>query len=80
MPYETIEDLPADLKDSMPEGARRIFVAAYRSAMSDGLNEEDARQVGFNSLRNMYVRNANGQWEPKPEEITGNPTGAMSGS
>lgn len=80
MPYETIEDLPAELKDSMPEGARRIFVAAYQSAMSDGLNEEEARQVGFNSLRNMYVQNENGQWEQKPEEISGNQTGTMSGA
>jgi cation transport regulator len=80
MPYDTIEDLPAEMKESLPEGARRIFVAAVKSATSDGLDEEEARQVGWNSVRNIYVQDASGQWKPKPEPSAGGPQGTMSGS
>jgi cation transport regulator ChaB len=78
--YETIEDLPDEMKGSMPEGARQIFIAAFKSARADGLGDDEAKQVGFNSLRNMYVQGADGRWEPKPEPRTGNPTGTLSGS
>ncbi len=80
MAYEKLEDLPNEIRENLPEGGQRIFMAAFKSASSDGLNEQEATEVGWNSVRNIYVQGPDGRWQQKPEPNAGNPTGAMSGA
>lgn len=63
MAYETIEQLPESVKSQLPQGAQQIFVAAFNSASSDGISEETASEIAWNSVRNQYEQNSEGQWQ-----------------
>ncbi|WP_013320726.1 ChaB family protein [Gloeothece verrucosa] len=70
MAYETVEQIPNDVREKLPEGAQNIFRAAFNSASEDGLNEQEATQVAWNSIRVSYVQGEDGKWQPRPEEKT----------
>ncbi|MBE9129565.1 MULTISPECIES: ChaB family protein [unclassified Coleofasciculus] len=81
MPFQTLEELPNDVKEKLPQGAQQIFQAAYNSASRDGLNDEQARQVAWNSVKNSYEEGEGGQWHHKAEGGAGSSyTGTMPGS
>lgn len=65
MSYENIEQLPNEIKENMPQGAQQIFLAAYKAASSDGINEEGAIQLAWNSVRNSYEQGEDGKWDHK---------------
>lgn len=75
----SMEQLPAEAKD-LPQGAQQIFVTAYNSASSDGMDDTAATEVAWNSVKNSYEKSADG-WQRKPEggTDTENPSGTMSG-
>ncbi|ACK68982.1 ChaB family protein [Gloeothece citriformis PCC 7424] len=78
MAYETLEQLPNEVKEKLPQGAQQVFKAAFNSATEDGVNEQDATQIAWNSVRISYQQGSNGQWEPKPQPTTDNaPIGNM---
>ena len=74
MPYETIQELPEEIKQRLPQGAQQIFIAAFNSASSDGISEDGAYQVAWNSIKSEYEEGKNGQWISKSEGGTGNST------
>ena len=81
MPYETIQELPEDLKQRLPQGAQQIFMAAFNSASSDGISEDGARQIAWNSLKSQYHEGEDGKWQVNPEGGAGtNPVGTMPAS
>ncbi|MBZ8179572.1 cation transport regulator ChaB [Oscillatoria salina IIICB1] len=56
-------------------------MAAFNSASSDGMSEESAREVAWNSVKNSYERGEDGQWHHKDKGgasrgATGNMPGA----
>jgi cation transport regulator len=67
MPYNKIDELPEDLKGDLPQGAQQIFVAAFNAAQSDGLSEDSARQVAWNSVKNQYEKGTDGHWHSRGE-------------
>lgn len=79
MPYDTLEQLPNEVKEKLPQGAQQIFMAAFNSASSDGLSEEGAIKVAWNSVKNSYEEK-DGKWQHKPDARSGNPTGTMGGN
>ncbi|WP_416674035.1 ChaB family protein [Egbenema bharatensis] len=64
----TIDNLPNDVKESLPEEAQSLYIAAYNSIIDSG-NEESARQVAWQTIeRNEhYARDDNGKWYRLPE-------------
>ncbi len=66
MPYKSVDELPQDLKDKMPQDAQQHFMAAFNAAQDDGMSEDGARQLAMDSLKNEYEQGANGQWQRKP--------------
>ncbi|MDZ8187744.1 MAG: ChaB family protein [Nostoc sp. ChiSLP02] len=68
MPDQTTNQLPEDIKQQLPEHAQQIFAAAFSAAQKDGLSEEGAREVAWNSVRNEYEPGSNGQWQRKGED------------
>jgi cation transport regulator len=79
MPYENVEQLPNEVKEKLPEGAQKIFMAAFNSASSDGISEDGAIKVAWNSVKNSYEEGENGEWHHKPDARSGNQTGTMGG-
>jgi cation transport regulator len=72
MPYESLENLPTEVKEKLPQGAQQIFMAAFNSASSDGMSEDAAVKVAWNSVKNSYEEGENGQWQHKPDARSGN--------
>ena len=68
MPYSKLEELPTEIKEQLPEHAQQIFMAAFNSAQSDGMSEEGALSVGWNSVKAKYEQGVDGKWQRQPEE------------
>ncbi|WP_017741249.1 ChaB family protein [Scytonema hofmannii] len=62
-----VDELAQDLREQLPQEAQQIFVAAFNAAQSDGISEEGARQIAWNSVRNQYGQDKNGNWYAKGE-------------
>jgi cation transport regulator len=78
MAYETIDALPEEIRGTLPEPAQKIYMTAFNSASSDGMNEENARDVAWNSVKNIFVQRENGEWQYKAENWSHeNPAGTM---
>ncbi|MBD2460921.1 ChaB family protein [Oscillatoria sp. FACHB-1407] len=84
MPYQSIESLPQEIKQNLPQGAQQVFLAAFNSAESDGLSQEGATQVAWNSVRAEYSQEQNGQWAHKNDDrddaVDTSPLGSMHAS
>jgi cation transport regulator len=61
------EVLSAEIKGELPQEAQQIFAAAFKAAQSDGMSEEGARQVAWNSVKNQYEKGSDGKWHAKGE-------------
>ena len=46
MPYETLEDLPDGVKNSLPKHAQEIYQAAFNEAWNEYAAPEDRRTPG----------------------------------
>lgn len=80
MPYENTESLPQETQ-SLPQEAKQIFMAAFNSATDDGLSEGAAHDVAWNSVRNTFAQDKNGEWYFKAERReVGSTTGTMPNS
>ena len=67
MPSEQLNNLPSEVKE-MPEGAQNIFQAAFSSAQDDGMSEQAAMNVAWNSVKQYYIKGEDGQWRHKPDD------------
>jgi cation transport regulator len=67
MAYQNIDELPPEVKEGLPRHAQQLFMAGCNAAQSDGMSEEDARQVGWNSVRNQFEKGEDGKWHAKGE-------------
>ncbi len=68
MPYQQVSELPQEIRDQLPEHGQNIFLAAFNAAQSDGMSEQGARDVAWNSVRNEYSQGKDGQWYRKDED------------
>jgi cation transport regulator len=68
MVYNQIDELPEDIKQTLPEHAQQIFVAAFNAAQGNGFSEDGAVGVAWNSVRNEYEEGNDGKWHRKPED------------
>ncbi|NJL81831.1 MAG: cation transport regulator ChaB [Chloroflexaceae bacterium] len=74
MTFQSIDNLPSDVKEQLPIGAQQVFLAAFNSATSDGLSENKAMQVAWSSVKNLYKPDANGEWQPDPQRAAAEQT------
>ncbi|BAT55937.1 hypothetical protein NOS3756_49310 [Nostoc sp. NIES-3756] len=68
MPYQQVNELPQEIRDQLPEHGQNIFLAAFNAAQSDGMSEEGARDVAWNSVRMEYEPGKEGQWKRKDKD------------
>ncbi|HLP90598.1 MAG TPA: ChaB family protein [Nostocaceae cyanobacterium] len=79
MPYKNIEELPQEISEKLPQHAKQIFVAAFNAAQSNGMSEQGAQEVAWNSVHNEYEPDTTGQWHRKPEDPASHNKAVMSG-
>lgn len=65
---DKINELPQEIKETLPEHAQQIFIAAFNAAQTDGMSEHGAREVAWNSVKNEYEQGNDGRWRRKPED------------
>jgi cation transport regulator len=73
MPYSTVDDLPASVRDNLPKHALEIYKEAYNSAWDqyddpedrrgDAGREETAHRVAWSAVKQSYKKSADGKWE-----------------
>ncbi len=55
MPEQQFDTLPSEAQE-LPLGAQHIFQAAFKSASEDGMSEDAATRVAWNSVKSEYVQ------------------------
>jgi cation transport regulator len=68
MADKTINELPGEIREQLPEHAQQIFVTALNAAQSNGFSEEGAREIAWNSVKNEYEPGSDGKWQRKAED------------
>jgi len=72
MPYERIDDLPASVRDHLPEHAQEIYKEAFNSAWAQYAEPEDRREeagreetahrVAWSAVKEVDQKQADGRW------------------
>ena len=75
MPYDSISDLPDNVRDNLPKHAQEIYQESYNSAWDEYEDPEDRRgsesreatahKVAWNAVENKYEKNDDGDWQKK---------------
>ena len=68
MPQKQVQDLPSQVKEQLADGSEQIFLAALNSAQDNGMDEQAAMNVAWNSVKEYYDQGSDGKWHRKPEE------------
>jgi cation transport regulator len=79
MPDQTANQLPAELQDKLQDGAAQIYMAALNSAKENGMDEQAATQVAWNTVKNDYREDANGVWRRKADDTPHSGKSVQSG-
>jgi cation transport regulator len=77
MPSDQI-NLPAEAQE-LPEHAQNLFRAAFKSAHEDGMTEQGATEVAWNSVKKGYEKGPDGQWHIIPQETNVHNKSVVSG-
>ncbi|HEY9088245.1 MAG TPA: ChaB family protein [Anaerolineaceae bacterium] len=76
MPYQTIKELPASVKDNLPEHAQEIYKEAFNNAWDqydepherrgNASREETAHKVAWAAVKKIYDKDEkSGKWSKK---------------
>lgn len=75
MPYNTLAELPENVRDNLPMHAQEIYKEAYNSAWeqyddpderrNDASREEVAHRVAWAAVKKKYEKNNQGRWTSK---------------
>lgn len=79
MPDKQLNDLPSEVREQLPEGAQQIFLAALNSAQEEGMDEQAAIKVAWNSVKNGYEQGDDGKWHRTPDASNSTNKGVTSG-
>lgn len=74
MPYDSVDELPESVKNSLPKKAQEIFRAAFNNAWEeykdpedrrgDASREEVANKVAWSAVKKKYEKKGDG-WQRK---------------
>lgn len=62
MPYASIKELPKNVRGVLPQKAQEIYLAAFNNALEHYKDEDTARKVAWNAVKNKYQKNSAGEW------------------
>lgn len=74
MPYSTVTELPASVKNVLPAHAQDIYKEAFNSAYDEYMDEskrrgdtsreEAAHRVAWNAVKTKYHKGHDNKWHP----------------
>lgn len=57
MPFDSIRDLPDNVRDNLPKHAQEIYKSAYNNAWEEyNHNEERAHRVAWSAVKKSYKK------------------------
>ncbi len=62
MPYSTNADIPASVRNVLPEKAQTIWRKAFNAALEKGYSEERCARIAWAAVKNAGYRKTDGQW------------------
>lgn len=72
MPYDTLDELPASVRDNVPKHAQEIYRAAYNNAWKEYKDagdrrgnesrEEVAHKVAWSAVKQKYSKGDDDKW------------------
>ena len=62
MTYQQLEDLPSEVTEKLPKHGQQLFMTAYNAVSENGMDEQNATQVAWNSVKNSYHQDKDGNW------------------
>lgn len=75
MPYQSIAELPDNVRDHVPKHAQEIYKEAFNSAWEqydkpderrgDASREETAHKVAWSAVKDKYEKGDDGNWHAK---------------
>ncbi|WP_149194383.1 putative cation transport regulator ChaB [Luteimonas suaedae] len=75
MPYQSIAELPDNVRDNVPKHAQEIYKEAFNSAWEqydkpderrgDASREETAHKVAWSAVKDKYEKGDDGNWHAK---------------
>jgi cation transport regulator len=65
MPYNSISELPKQVRDNLPKHAQEIYKSAYNNAWDES-REETAYKVAWSAVKEKYEKD-NGRWVKKED-------------
>ncbi|MCK6256843.1 ChaB family protein [Fictibacillus sp. KIGAM418] len=68
MPYDSIQELPNQVKDNLPHHAQEIFKEAFNSALDEYKEEGTAFKVAWSAVKKKYKKNDNDEWVKKEDQ------------
>ena len=69
MPYKSNQDLPDNIKNSLPSAAQDIFRNAFNSANKQGKDEETCNKIAWGAVKNSFQKEVD-KWVKKEEGFT----------
>jgi cation transport regulator len=64
VPYAANSELPASVRDNLPEHAQSIYREAFNSGLEQTHNETRAHKIAWSAVQQTYHKR-NGQWLAK---------------
>lgn len=64
MPYDSIKDLPDQVRDNLPKHAQEIFMSAFNSAAEEQ-SEQTAFKIAWSAVKQSYEKDDSGNWTKK---------------
>ena len=75
MPYASVQELPASVRDHIPGHAQEIYKEAFNNAWreyadaadrrGDATREETAHRVAWAAVKEKYEKGADGDWHAR---------------
>lgn len=65
MPYISNAELPASVKNHLPEHAQTIYRKAFDAAYKEYGTDEQAARVAWSAVKKEYEKNEKGMWVKK---------------
>lgn len=70
MPYSKISELPKNIKNSLPEDAQKIFMAAFNTSLKEKADSEpESFKIAWGAVKNHYYKNKKGNWVKKNKKF-----------
>jgi cation transport regulator len=65
MPYSSNSDLPAAVKNHLPEHGQTIYREAFNNAHKEYKEEARAHKVAWAAVEKVYKKGSDGKWVKK---------------